>query len=200
MSTTQAVNGKEISTDGGSALSSDLEPRSRLLLALLLLLVSSAPVVAQSIQSAYTSLDEKNCKTLRSSTREAGDYEGRCPGVAGYTLLLREGDLRQNIVVVTPQGKKHSLDLWSVISGGFSTVGAKVEWRVRNRRPVALIIRFNASENPEQPDKTTSYLAVAKITPGAVCVVVRIPPGAKANEEARIAADSSSSKPCLKIE
>ena len=63
---------------------------------------------------------------------KAGDdgYEGRCRGVAGYTLLLSEGDLRQNIIVVTPQGAKHSLELWDVVSGGFSSVGPKAEWRM----------------------------------------------------------------------
>ncbi len=43
----------------------------------------------------------------------------------GIRLLLSEGDLRQNITVITPKGAKHSLDLWDVISGGFSSVGPK---------------------------------------------------------------------------
>jgi hypothetical protein len=61
-----------------------------------------------------------------------------------------------------------------------------------------LIVRVNASENQEDPNKKSSYLAVAKITPQQVCVTDKIAPGATANEEARRAADASSSKPCLK--
>ena len=102
----------------------------------------------------------------------------------------------------TPQGKEHSLDLWSVVSGGFSSLGPKAEWRIATQKrksvPVALILRYNASENPEAPDKRTSYLAVAKITATEICVVEKISPGPTANEDARRSADASSTKPCLK--
>lgn len=159
-------------------------------------------VVAQTNRSVYTPLGDKDCRKIKSA--EAGDdgYEGRCRGTAGYSLLLSEGDLRQNITVITPQGKQHSLDLWSVVSGGFSSVGPKAEWRVATENgkpvPVALIIRYNASEDPESPNKITSYLAVAKITLTSICVTDKISPGPKANEDARRAADAASTKPCLK--
>ena len=106
------------------------------------------------------------------------------------------------MTVVTPKGEKHSLDLWNVISGGFSSIGPKAEWRVARQNgkpvPVALIVRFNANENPEQPNKLSSYLAVAKITPTEVCVTDKISPGPKANTDARRAADAAATKPCLK--
>ena len=65
--------------------------------------------------------------------------------------------------------------------------------------PVALIIRYNASENPDQPDKTSSYLAVSKITPTEICVTDKILSGPNANEDARRAADTAATKPCLKV-
>jgi hypothetical protein len=156
----------------------------------------------QSNQSVYTSLGEKQCRTVKSA--EAGDdgYEGRCRGVAGYTLLLSEGDLRQNITVITPKGAKYSLDLWDVISGGFSSVGPKAEWRVTTRNgkptPVALIVRYTANEDVEAPTKQNSYLAVSKITATEICVTDKILPGPKANEDARRAADTAATRPCLK--
>jgi hypothetical protein len=106
--------------------------------------------------------------------------------------------LRQNLVVITPKGEEHSLELWSVVSSGFSTVGPKVEWRLAKATPVALIIRYNASEDAESPNKLTSYLAVAKITATEICVTDKISSGPKANEDARRAADAATSKPCLK--
>ncbi len=159
------------------------------------------PSFAQN-RSVYTSLTVNQCRTIKTETTGAGDYEGRCRGVAGYSLTLLEGDLRQNIIVNTPKGAKHSLELWDVISGGFSHVGPKAEWRMtrQNRKllPTALIIRYTASENPDDPNKHTSYLAVAKITPTEICVTDKISPGANANSEARRAADTAATKPCLK--
>jgi hypothetical protein len=172
------------------------------LVAVMMLFGSFTWAKAQSMSSAYTSLDAKQCKTLKSSSAEGGSYEARCKGVGGYVLLVSEGDLRQNVTVVTPSGKQHSLELWSVVSGGFSSVGPKAEWRAvkQNNKlvPVALIVRFNASEDPSNSNKITSYLAVAKITSREVCVTSKISPGAKANEEARVAADDAANKPCLK--
>ena len=157
--------------------------------------------VAQD-RSVYTPLDVKHCRTIKIETTGAGDYEGRCRGVAGYSLTLLEGDLRQNIIVNTPKGAKHSLKLWDVISSAFSSVGPKAEWRVTSQNgkllPTALIIRYNASENPDNPDRRTSYLAVAKITPTEICITDRISPSANANVEARRAADNAANKPCLK--
>jgi hypothetical protein len=163
-----------------------------------LLLASESQSLAQN-RSVYTSLGAKQCRTITTETTGEGDYEGRCPGVAGYSLTLLEGDLRQNILVVDPKGTKHSLELWDVFSGGFSSVGQKAEWRMASKNgrlsPVALIIRYNISQ--EDPAIKISYLAVAKITPTEICVTDKISPGANANDEARRAADSSATKPCL---
>ena len=174
----------------------------KVLLSLIAIALCAATAVAQSNRSVYTALGDKDCRKIKSA--EAGDdgYEGHCRGTAGYSLLLSEGDLRQNITVITPKGAEHSLDLWSVVSGGFSSLGPKAEWRLALQNgklvPVALILRYNASEDPESPNKLTSYLAVAKITPSEICVTEKISPGPKANEDARRAADAASTKPCLK--
>ena len=164
------------------------------------LFVFSATAAAQSNRSIYTSIGDKQCRTIKS--HEAGDegFEARCRGTAGYNLLLSEGDLRQNIVVITPQGKEHSLELWSVVSSGFSSVGPKAEWRIatQTKKPVALILRYNANEDATQPNKLLSYLVVTKITSTEICVTDKISPSPTANEDARRAADAASTKSCLK--
>jgi hypothetical protein len=169
---------------------------------LTLVFFSAMTTMAQANSSVYTPLEPKLCKTIKGPHPQTNDYEGRCRGVAGYTLVVTEGDLRQNVTVVTPKGTEHSLDLWDVISGGFSTVGAKAEWRMaqqgKKQVPVALIIRYNANDDPEAPVKQNSYLAVTKITETEICVTDKIMPGAKANEDARRAADAAAAKPCLK--
>src|SRR5215218_8260088 len=193
MSTTPAVSVKETYING---------ERSLPWLLISLLIGCAITTAAQTNHSVYTPIGDKQCRTIKSA--EAGDdgYEARCRGTAGYTLLLSEGDLRQNITVITPQGAKHSLDLWDVVSGGFSSVGPKAEWRMgtQNQKPVpiALILRYNVSEDPEKPDKRTSYLAVTKITPTEICAPDKISPAPTANEDARRAADAASTKSCLK--
>jgi len=177
-------------------------PLAATILLVLIALVSASFVSAQSNQSVYTNLEPKYCRTLKSDSDEGDSYAGRCRGVAGYNLIVVEDDLRTNIRVVPPRGTEQSLELWHVVSGAFSSLGPKAEWRMTRRAkklvPVALIIRYIASEKPEEPNKTTSYLAVAKITSREICVTEKISPGPKANEDARRAADTAETKPCLK--
>ena len=164
------------------------------------ILVCGVSTSAQSNRSVYTNLGEKSCRTIRSDSSGAGSYEAICRGVGGYKLQVEEGDLRQNIQVITPAGQKHSLDLWTVVGSSFSSLGDKAEWRVKTQKgkqvPVALVLRYNVA-NPEDSIKSTSYLAVAKITPTKICVTDKIAPQANANAAARTAADRAGEKPCL---
>jgi hypothetical protein len=150
-------------------------------------------------ESVYTDTAGARCKTVETHEEGASSVQ-RCAGVAGYGLLVEDFDSRQSVTVVSPDGKRHPLNYWQVITTGFSSLGEKAEWRVQKKgarvRPYALIVRVNASENPEKPEQTTSYLAVAKLTAGEVCVTDKV----KTNEEARRAADASADKPCLKVE
>jgi hypothetical protein len=155
-----------------------------------------APV--DPITSVYSSLS--NCKLVRND-RESDSSTQACRGVAGYNLRLEYADVRESITVISPDGKQHQLEFWNVISSAFSHVGEKAEWRVVKRKgkvvPVALIIRFTATEGGGDTPKPVSYLAVAKITPQKICVTDKIAPSATANEEARRAADASADKPCI---
>jgi hypothetical protein len=165
---------------------------------LCIVLLFSSTFSAQ-ITSRYTGLSEKVCRELKVSDDEGASYEGECPGVAGYKLRLLEGDLRQSIDVVTPAKKTHRLEFWN-ISGAFSYVGDKAEWRMRGKTPIALIVRFNASEDPENAEKKTSYLIVAKITRREICVTDVLKPSPSQNAEARKAADQAASRPCRRAD
>ena len=151
-------------------------------------------------RSVYTPLTEGACRTVSVDT-ETGDAAQTCPGTAGYTLRVHESDARQSVDVVAPGGAVFPLDYRGVITSGFSSVGPRAEWRVagtgRRARPVALIVRVNASENPERPERTTSTLAVARVSASGACVTDRIAPSADTNAWARRAADHSAGRPCL---
>lgn len=175
---------------------------------LLLVLLLACAVVsnAQAVRSVYTDLSEAKCKVVKGGEEEeeTASSTSRCPGVAGYNLLVLDGDSRQSVTVVRPDGTEHPLDLWHTVSGAFSTVGQRAEWRVRRRdgrdEPFALIVRFSYNASPDNPDKKVSSLVVAKITPDAACVTDKILPAPDANERARKAADSSAAKPCMRGE
>jgi hypothetical protein len=157
------------------------------------------PAYVAPVESVYTDIAPARCKTVETHEEGASSVQ-KCAGVAGYGLLVEDNDLRQSVTVVSPDGKKYPLNYWQVVTTAFSSLGEKAEWRVEKKggraRPFALIVRVNASENPEKPDQKTSYLAVAKITAGEVCVTDKV----KTNEAARLAADASAAKPCLKAE
>lgn len=166
----------------------------------LFILCCAVPVLAYvPAESVYTDIAPARCKTVETHEEGASSVQ-KCAGVAGYELLVEDDDSRQSVTVVSPDGKRHPLNYWQVITSAFSSLGEKAEWRVEKKggklRPFALIVRVNASENPEKPDEKTSYLAVAKITADAVCVTDKV----KTNEAARQAADASAAKPCLEAE
>lgn len=146
------------------------------------------------IKSVYTTTKNELCKNLSSKVDEGGSYEGECPGAGGYKVRLLEGDLRQTINIISPTKKKSELNFWSFYSG-FSSIGEKIEWRVKGKVPVAMIARFIVADN-EDSTKNISYLMISKIGKTESCVVDVILPGAKQNEDARISADAAASKPC----
>jgi hypothetical protein len=150
-----------------------------------------------AIRSVYTSLAEADCRLVEQHD-ETGDTTSRCPGTTGYALLVHDWDARMTVDVVAPGGRTHRLRYSGVITNNFSSLGPRAEWRMRNGRPIALIVRVNAFENPEVPNRATSYLAVTRITDREVCVTDRIPPSATANEAARQAGDRSAARPCMR--
>jgi hypothetical protein len=152
-----------------------------------------------SNDSTYTSLSGRECKVLEVQ-REGANSTQRCPGVGGFRVLVLDSDNRQSIALVSAEGRKFDLNFWDIVTRNFSSLGNKAEWRVARNgvqiRPVALIVRVNANEDPDS-SKVTSYLTVTKITRDEICVVAKIAPSATASLEARQVADVAAEKPCL---
>ena len=93
-----------------------------------------------------------------------------------------------------------TLEFWNVASGAFSHLGPSAEWRFPQgaSQPNALIVRFNAAEQPGQPDRVTSYLLVVRLAASGSCLVAKLLPGSGQNEAARVAADKAQDSTCLK--
>ncbi len=163
---------------------------------IILSLLISVSIYGQ--KSIYTGTTAEDCKATKESNDDG--YIGICPGVGGYKLELLEGDLRQTVNVIAPNKKKFELNLWSSVSSGFSSIGAKAEWRMKGTIPTALILRFNASDNPEDSTKITSYLVVVKIKKTSACIVEIIKPSKTQNADAQKSADSVVNKSCKTFE
>lgn len=162
----------------------------------LLLAVTQAHAAPQRT-SQYTRTDK--CRTVERNDEEGGWSVQACPGLAGYRLRLTEGDLRQNVVVELPRtgrgrGGERNLALAEATgSGGFSSIGATVEWRGTGRgrafRPDALILRYAVVEDAERPERPTSYLVTVSLANRQPCVTAKVPPGPAQNARARAIAD-----------
>ena len=161
-------------------------------------LLSLALIAAAQNKSVYTSTKTSACRTIEATGEGSGSYVGECAGVGGYKVQLLEGDIRQTLNIITPARKKFELNFWGLYSS-FSAIGEKIEWRTKTGVPVALIARYNIAD-PEDSQKSRSYLMVSKIGKSSSCVTDVVMPGPKQNEEARKLADASASKPCKAVE
>jgi len=148
-----------------------------------------------SIQSAYTSIDSKDCMIL-SHHISGGTFI--CESYENIEVEVIEEDLRQSITLIRDK-KRYPLELWSSVSPSFSFLGNKIEWRFPKKskhKPIAMITRYNVSVG-EYLEQTNSYLAVVKITNNEMCVVGKVKPQRKQNLLAREMADRAESLNCI---
>jgi hypothetical protein len=155
------------------------------------------PAADAALKSVLTPLSGKLCAAIGKADKETGASVEKCPGVGGVELRVAYDDQRMSISLVLEGGNEQPLDLWSVVTRAFSSLGRQAEWRVRRGttgklEPFALIVRVN-----DNGAKKT-YLAVAKIEAQRACVVdVIAGASGDANRRARESADRAASKPCL---
>ncbi len=146
--------------------------------------------------SRYTSF--KDCRVVELRADEDWSVS-RCAGPGGYSLMVDYGDARDDLRLVRKGGKPVALGLVRLGSGGFNALGDAAEWRGLAAGgafvPTALIVRNNATDNPERPEQPTAFLVVIDLAQS--CVVGQVRPMAGQNEQARKLADGPK-LPCLK--
>ena len=167
----------------------------RRLLAFSFVFAASTVALAQN-KSSYTSLAADKCKTIAVDNGMPGNASTRCDGVGGYKLEVYLDDERNSIGVILPSQKTVGLDLWNYF-GAFSELGDKAEWRMKGKRPIALIVRLKVSDQGDGKPQT-SYLIVSKISGLNACVTDIVKPGKSQNAKARSLADRASTRPCKK--
>lgn len=103
---------------------------------------SLTPAAAQTFSSRYTALVQSRCRTLE-VIPEGDSVRKRCPGLSGIPLYVNEGDGRSEIDAGMDDGEWESLP-------GFNRIGDRIEWRLADGRPFAIIYRLRAIPGSEQ--------------------------------------------------
>jgi hypothetical protein len=168
--------------------------RMRSLIALSLLLASSAAAAQPRISSAYSNLDLDRCTQLdRGDTPEF--MEWRCAGYRGVALFVQNGDDRYDV----DAGFEDQDELWA---NTFDYPGKTVEWRLAAGKPFAIIYRLLPA-NPDGPRTTMLVVETVGSRGKPGCRIATIPGSARdANQQARSAADRllRARPPCMKPE
>jgi len=152
-----------------------------------------------ALHSVYTDLSGLSCKKEIDKDDPNETPYLVCPGVAGYSLVVRLVDSgRVSVDVVDPTKRLWPLKYDESVTRHMSNLAGQAEWRVTaSQVPVALIVRVEAHEDSENPGKVThSYMAVAKIGEAEACVTDRLVAGIQSEAEIRGAADSATKRPC----
>ena len=162
---------------------------------LTVLLAASAALLAPALagkafDSAYTDLtyeadagSKATCKGT-SADEESGSVTFECKGYDGIKVYIAEGDLRTYV--------SYGWDAKGEIVYGqtfpmFNQIGNKLEWRLKDGKPVATILRYKMSAD----GKAGEVLVVTQLEEGNTCWIARVSASKNknANELARQAAD-----------
>jgi len=166
-------------------------------ISLVTLLLLSCGIASGQIRSVYTTLDQKHCKSLKLDPNEHEvDYKGLCTGAGGYKLRVANFDLHHVLDLITPAGKSFNV---GIDSASYNFLGTRAEWRMKNGKPFALIVRYNLI-GPMTDKVSESILVVSKISRSSACVIDQVEGSKTQNTQARKLADSAASRPCKSSE
>jgi hypothetical protein len=132
---------------------------------LLASLAAAAPAAAPANTSVYTPLAVARCRVLRRD-EESESVSWRCPGHAGIPLFVATGDGRFDVDAGVDNGRWESLS-------PFNQLGPRVEWRLRGRRPVAIIYRYFVTVPEQAPYSRLAVESVGRAgRPGCLIALI----------------------------
>jgi hypothetical protein len=162
-----------------------------------------APPALAGFDSAYTDLkfdDSSQCTNLTPAPVEGEPNDGavyECKGFEKYVVSFSEGDLRSTVSFGTHSGDHCAA---SQTFGGFNGVGNRIEWRLKDGKPIATILRWTVSYDPEESSKTKTWLVVTKLEDNNSCHMGYVEGSyPKANEKARWLADTAATAFTCKV-
>lgn len=171
----------------------------------LLVLIGASAQSAQA-QSKFTSVYtdmKKDCKIIREPTsaqHESGDPASECKGFGGYRIFISHSAQAAGLSVENLKNPNENVFLGSDY-GAYGDRNEKIEWRLRDGKPFAVIARFGKyktganDENPFDFNNRTGSTIVVKGLRGFEHIDFAIDGATvKANEKARQTADRAFKK------
>ena len=139
------------------------------------------------VKSVYTKIDLQKCQQTEKPDEYVFGGTWRCKGYGGFDVFVSSADDRESAAF----GKSKANNCAGLKTfNGFNSVGNVVEWRVKNGKPFAAILRWTVSIDPEDSTKTATWLVINKLEAKDSCHVHYISGSyPNANEHAREAAD-----------
>src|SRR6266542_1994639 len=127
------------------------------------------------IDFVWSHLSPEKCNRV---TRLQKNHFRACPPVAGYQLLYGGSEVSPQIIIVTPNRKRHVIQYWDLTVGNFISLEQGVGWKVaRSRTGKITLLALMLEVNVKQDEFTrfqNPYTVVVKLTPREVCAVGRV--------------------------
>jgi hypothetical protein len=156
-----------------------------------LVLFLATPAFA-GYDSAYTDFLPEGCTQVAPGAAEGEGEFGptyECKGYKDFPVTFVEDDLRET-VAYGRDGRNHCS--FHQTFSAFNSVGNKIEWRLKDGKPIATILRWKVSYDPEDSTKTKDWLVVTKLGDVESCQMGYVEGSyPKANEKARWLADTA---------
>ncbi|MBG1233520.1 hypothetical protein [Aestuariivirga litoralis] len=129
-------------------------------------LAISTTAQADAVKSVYTKIDLKKCRQTEKADEYVFGGTWACKGLGGYDVFVSSADDRESAAFGKVKGNNCAgLKTFN----GFNSVGNTVEWRVKNGKPFAAILRWTVSIDPEDSTKQATWLVVSKLEKGEAC-------------------------------
>lgn len=158
---------------------------------LAVLLLGSSAFAADTYTSVYTDM-EKDCENAfpEEDAAPGSDIPARCKGPGGNSIYEYFSGMDSYRMIELASGSD-PVALRPDISCNRVVYGKKMEWRLRNTSPIALIYRATCyvgtvTSNPhEAKDRTGEYLVVQPLSQAAPFATIDVRKTKNANEAAR---------------
>ena len=127
-----------------------------------------SPAASAEPASVYTSVQQKDCKTIRKAAAGDGEWVvNRCPGRDGWRVFVDYDDAREALRL--QRGGKDFRLPHGV--GTFNSLGLRIEWRAPRKRAAATALIFRVKWKDQHTKKRRSRLVVVRLAPEGACVV-----------------------------